>query len=136
MAAAFRKGFVYFAVVFTLAFVMGVARALVIAPRLGERTAVLLEVPILVLASWIVARRLLRDRPYTLPQRAGMGATGFALTMVSEVVLAAIMRGQSPAAWAAAVGTPLGLVGLAGQLAFAAMPIFAGQRRGDVAPKA
>jgi len=28
--------------------------------------------------------------------------------------------------WAATLATPLGLVGLAGQLAFAAMPLFAG----------
>lgn len=130
MAAAYVTGLLYFLLVFTFAFATGVAKVLVVAPRLGLTAAVLLEVPLLVVASWIVARRLLRNRPLTLPQRAAMGAIAFALTMVSEAALAAIMRGQGLAEWAAAVATPLGLVGLSGQLAFAAMPIFAGHRRG------
>lgn len=92
--------------------------------------AVLIEVPILVVASWMVARRLLRDRCLALPQRAVMGAEAFALTMASEAALAAVIRGQGLADWAAAVATPLGLAGLAGQLAFAAIPVFAGRRRG------
>ena len=69
MAAAYFAGLLCFALIFTLAFVMRVARVLVVAPRLGPTAAVLLEVPILVVASWIVARRLLRNRPLTGPQR-------------------------------------------------------------------
>ena len=130
VAAALLPGLLYFAAVFILAFATGVARELVVAPRLGVTAAVLIEVPILVVASWMVARRLLRDRSLTLPQRAVMGAEAFALTMASEAALAAVIRGQGLADWAAAVATPLGLAGLAGQLAFAAIPLFAGRRRG------
>ncbi len=134
MAAACFTGLLYFAAVFTFAFATGVARVLVVAPWLGPTAAVLLEVPILVLASWIVARRLLRNRSFTLPQRAAMGASAFALTMVSEAALAAIMRGQGVVDWAASVATPLGLVGLAAQVAFAAVPIFVGPRRTGLSP--
>lgn len=56
----------YFATVLAFAFAMGVARTLVIAPLIGVTAAVLLEVPILLAASWVIARRLLRDRDLAL----------------------------------------------------------------------
>jgi hypothetical protein len=129
MVAACIMGLRYYAIIFGLAFVMGVTRTLVVAPRLGAVTAVLLEVPIIVAVSWTVARRLLRPHSFTLPQRAAMGATAFMLTMVSEVVLAEILRGQSIVGWATAVLTPLGLIGLAGQIAFAILPIVVARHR-------
>ena len=113
MAAALVWGLVYFALVFAFAFATGAARVLVLAPLVGPAAAVLCEVPILILASWIIARRLLRNRGFTLVQRAAMGATGFALTMVAEASLSAIMRGLTLEAWAMAVASPIGLVGLA-----------------------
>lgn len=134
MVAASFIGVRYFVVVFSLAFAMGVARTLIIAPQLGETPAVLLEVPIIVGASWVVARRLIRHRSLSLPQRAAMGIVAFTLTMVSEAVLSALMRGQSVADWAAVLVTPLGLVGLAAQAAFAVMPILAGLGRVKVTP--
>jgi hypothetical protein len=83
MVDAYFTGLLYFAAVFTFALAMGIAPMLVVAPRLGQTAAALLELPILVAASWTVARRLLRDRSLTLPQRAAMGATAFDLTMAS-----------------------------------------------------
>jgi hypothetical protein len=127
MAAALFSGLVYFALVFTFAFATGAARVLVLAPLVGPPAAVLFEVPILILASWIIARRLLRNRCFTRVQRAAMGATGFALTMAAEASLSAIMRGQTLEGWAMEVATPIGLVGLAGQVAFGLMPIFVGR---------
>jgi hypothetical protein len=126
--AVVLAGMLYFVIVFTFAFAMGVARTFIVAPRVGTTAAVLIEVPVLLLASWGVARRLLRQRPFSFPQRASIGATAFALTMVSEAVLAGLLRGQNAMQWALDVATPLGLVGLAGQLGFAAMPIFVGRR--------
>ena len=127
MAAACFAGLRYFAIIFTFAFAMGVARALVIAPRLGEMTAVLLEVPIIVAASWAVARHLLKDRFFTIAQRSAMGATAFILLMCCEAILANILRGQTISEWASELATPIGLIGLVGQLAFAVIPIFAGR---------
>jgi hypothetical protein len=126
MVTALRTGLLYFAAVFGLAFMLGVARTLVIAPRIGALSAVLLELPLLVGASWVVARWLLRRRPLTRSQQAVMGATAFGLTMLAEMVLAQTLRGQDVAAWAAQVAAPLGLVGLAGQVAFGVMPLLVG----------
>ena len=126
MATAFI-GLLYFIVIFTLAFATGVVRTLFIAPLLGPLAAVLLEVPVILSASWFVARRLLRGRSFSLAQRASIGALAFALTMASEAALSHLLRGQGIGQWAAAVATPLGLFGLAAQLGFAAMPVLVGK---------
>jgi hypothetical protein len=117
----------YFAIVFAFAFAMGVARTLAVTPWLGPTAAVLLEIPAVLAVSWIVARRLLRDRPFDAGQCAAMGAIAFALLMVSEAALAGVLRGQTLVAWAHDVATPLGLIGLAGQIGFAAMPLVVGR---------
>ena len=132
MIAACIMGLRYYAIVFGLAFAMGVARTLVIAPRLGATVAVLLEVPLIVAASWVTVRHLLRHCALTFPQSAAMGAVAFTLTMGSEVILARLLRGQSVIAWAADVMTPLGLIGLAGQIAFAVMPVLVIQHRNSL----
>lgn len=129
MIEACIMGLRYYAIVFGLAFAAGIVRTVFVAPRFGATAAVLLEVPIIVAVSWIVARRLLSSLSYTLPQRAVIGATAFMLIMASEVVLAGILRGQSVFRWATDVVTPLGLIGLAGQIAFAIAPIVVAKRR-------
>ena len=122
MAVLFT-GIAYFAVVFAFAFAMGVARTLIVAPRLGATAAVLLEMPVVLAASWIVARRLLSNRRFSLTQRAAVGVVAFALLMISEALLAGVLRGQDVSQWAQELVTPPGLVGLAGQIGFAAMPL-------------
>jgi Ca2+/H+ antiporter len=129
LAAIVAAGFCYFAIVFALAFAMGVARALLIAPALGETLAIFLEIPVLLAVSWFVARHLLRGRRFKVGQLVAVGAIAFALTMISEAALADAIRGQSLAQWAAGLVTPLGLVGLAGQLGFALMPALSGRSR-------
>jgi len=135
MIIACFEGLLYFGVVFTFAFATGAARVLVFAPRLGVAVSVFLEVPILIAASWIVARYLLRNQSFSIAQRVVMGVTAFTLTMASEAALAYMMRGESITDWAWAVATPLGLVGLAGQIAFGAMPIFVGRSRLGLSPR-
>jgi hypothetical protein len=128
-ASVLAIGFVYFAAIFTLAFALGVARTLILAPRLGATAGVFLEIPILLIASWLLARQLVRHRSFAFVDRAAIGAIAFALTMVSEAVLAGAIRGQSLAEWVRDLATPLGLVGLCGQLGFAMMPLLAGARK-------
>ena len=127
---AISKGVIYFAAVFAFAFVMGVVRTLFVAPYVGSAVAVGIEVPIILAASWFVARRLLRRTSLTLVERATMGAIAFGLTMISEAALSVAMRGESVSQWAVALATPLGLLGLAGQVGFAVIPLFAGRQSG------
>jgi hypothetical protein len=119
-------GLYYYLIVFTFAFLMGVARVLVVAPRLGQMAAVMIEVPILIAASLFVSRYLIGSSVLTVLQLALMGLTAFILTMASEALLAELLQGNGVAAWAASLATPVGLLGLAGQVIFALMPIFVG----------
>jgi hypothetical protein len=129
LAKAGFLGLNYFLIVFTFAFCMGVARVLLVAPRLGPMAAVLIEVPILIAVSWFVSRYLLRNSVLSLLQLALMGLTAFILTMASEALLAEFLQGNSVAAWAASLATSIGLLGLAGQIIFALMPIFVAYAR-------
>src|SRR4051812_22335794 len=92
-------GTAYFALVFALGFILGTIRALLIAPRLGEAGVVLLELPIMLLASWIacgwVIRRL-RVNP-AFAARLTMGATAFVLLMLAELGVSVFAFGRTPA---------------------------------------
>ncbi|HSF62739.1 MAG TPA: hypothetical protein VLA78_00005 [Paracoccaceae bacterium] len=119
----------YFALVFAAGFALGTARVLLLAPRLGETGAVALELPVMIALSWLSASWVLRRRP--LPPgapRLAMGAVAFALLMGAEAALAVLAFGQTPAAWAAALATPPGALGLAGQILFALIPWLHGRR--------
>ena len=127
--AIFSRGFLYFAAVFAFAFVMGVIRTLVIAPRVGAAAAVAIELPIVIGISFLVARRMLRDHAFSLGERGAMGAIAFILLMIAEAALSVVLRHESVAVWAANLVTPLGLLGLAGQIGFGLMPLMVGDER-------
>ena len=119
----------YLAGIFALAFCLGVLRSLWLAPRIGALAAVACELPLVLAASAWWARRLLARRP--LQGRAdalAMGALAFAGLIALECGLALFVFGQSLRDWGGALTTPPGLLGLAGQLGFAAMPAAVWQR--------
>jgi hypothetical protein len=124
MAKAVILGGLYFAIVFAFAFALGILRVVVIAPAIGALSAVLIEVPVVIGASWIVATRLLRHHCLSTRERVMMGGIAFALLMVAEASLARTLSGQSIRQWATAVMTPIGLIGFAGQVIFGLMPLF------------
>lgn len=114
----------YLAPVFGLAFVLGVVRSLWLAPRLGEVGAVLVEVPLILGFAWVVGARVLRRRP--LPGRAARAAMGLlALLMLLglELALGRLAFGRPLSAILAAMATPAGLIGLAGQIGFGLIPL-------------
>ena len=127
--AIFSRGFLYFAAVFAFAFVMGVVRTLFIAPRVGAVAAVAIELPIIIGVSFLVARRMLRGHALSLGERGAIGAIAFILLMIADATLSVVMRRESVAVWAANLVTPLGLLGLAGQIGFGLMPLFIGDEQ-------
>lgn len=119
----------YWAVVFALGFVLGTIRVMWIIPLVGLLPATALELPVILLASWLVANWVLHTFSIVLPSEAlAMGALAFALLMASECVLAVVLMGQSPVDWIAGLLQPHALLGLAGQLVFALMPWLIAQR--------
>lgn len=95
-----------------------------IAPRLGEVGAVMVEVPLVLAISWVAAGAVLGRWPLRrLRDRAAMGALAFALLMALELALGGFGFARSLPQMLAAMGTPAGLIGLAGQIGFGLIPL-------------
>jgi hypothetical protein len=118
---------VYFAVVFAVAFVMGVARTLILAaaPDVPRLVAVLVEAPILVVASWFICRRVAHglNVPGNPGPRMIMGGAGFAFVLTAEVALSVLAGGRSIAEHFALYADPSHATGLAAQVVFAIIPL-------------
>lgn len=130
VAMTIRAALEYFAIVFVVAFALGTLRTLVVAPWLGALPAVLLEVPLILLVAWFTAARVLRRWPVEaggFPALLAMGGVAFTLLMLAEALVATHAFGQSLTEWLASLATPEGLAGLAGQIAFALVPLCRGR---------
>lgn len=132
MRRALTAGLSYGLIVFGFGFVLGVIRTFVLLPVVSPVTAVLIELPFMLLISWLVARWLVaRHRVPALSEaRAAMGALGFAVLMSFELALAYLLYGLRPAEYLPLVVQPEALPGLAGQLVFAVIPLLLGRRAG------
>ena len=129
-------GAVYFGVVFAVAFCLGTLRVLVVEPAVGALSAVLMEAPILLGLSWIVAHRLVSRwiAPGDVQAAALMGLTAFILLMGAELALSTLVFGESPAGFASGWTTPPGAAGLASQIGFALIPVVNLLARRDASP--
>ncbi|MDK9697171.1 MAG: hypothetical protein OEL76_12325 [Siculibacillus sp.] len=127
MSAVVKAAAGWFAVTFAVAFGLGAVRQTLVAPRFGALAAVAIEVPILLVVSWVVARWAVRrfavsDRPTS---RLAMGGLAFTMLQASELALASAF-GTPPSTYLAAVLTAPGALGFAAQVAFAFMPFVVG----------
>src|SRR4051812_6385929 len=97
MTPSIRAGVVYFASVFALGFALGVLRVQITGPAVGEFAAVLLEIPIILTASWFTARWCVAQ--FSVPpdgaERLTMGFVAFSLTMLAELALSVILFGHT-----------------------------------------
>ncbi len=92
-----KAGLLYFALVFGAGFVLGTIRTLWIVPRLGTRTAELMEAPIMLAltvaaARWIVRRFAVPPIP---SRRLGVGCIALGLMLFAEFRLGLWLRGLS-----------------------------------------
>lgn len=125
MTRAVWAGALYFGCVFAVGFVLGTARVLVVAPRLGELLATLVELPVILVAAWLISLWLTRwlAVPREPAARWVMGSIAFALLMVAEAVLAAALLGVSLGEHVGRYRQLPEAIGLAGQVAFALLPL-------------
>ena len=114
--------------VFALGALLGTARVLVLAPGIGETRAVLLELPLMLAASWVVAGAVLRRWPGARP--LGLGLAALALLLAAEMALGFALSGRPPAAWLVDQARLPGALGLAGQVMFGLIPWARAQRSG------
>ncbi|GHG33790.1 hypothetical protein ACFP76_14025 [Paracoccus aerius] len=120
----FRAGLTYFAVVFAFGMAFGVMRNTLLAPRLGVTASVILELPVMLLLSWLACGAILRRTTHSgrIRDRVIMGAVALAFLWLSEALLA-IALGASAAGFFASFATPAGALGALAQIAFAAFPL-------------
>ncbi|MDZ4867418.1 MAG: hypothetical protein SGI91_08870 [Alphaproteobacteria bacterium] len=125
MAVALKAGVLYFAIVFAAGFALGALRVMVIAPRLGETGAVLLELPVMLTLSWFVCAWLVRLQGVSAAAvpRIVMGAAAFVLLMAAEAGVSVFAFGRSPAEHFEAYRAATAQIGLAAQVAFLAFPL-------------
>jgi hypothetical protein len=118
----------YFALVFGVGFVLGTLRVLLLVPALGERRAELLELPFMVLASFLAARWVLRR--FNVPRRPGprlaVGTCALGMLLAAELLLARLVSGESLADYVANRDPVSGAVYLLTLLLFALLPWLAG----------
>jgi hypothetical protein len=120
-------GAVYFLVVFGAGFVLGAIRVLWVVPRIGMRTAELLEMPIMLIVTVLAARWVVRR--FALPRtfaRFGMGFVALALLLGAELTLVVWVQGMTVRDYLAARDPISGTVYLVMLGVFAAMPWFVG----------
>lgn len=122
--AASRAGLAYTAAVFAFAFMVGAIRVTLVAPRLGDLVAVLLEAPIVLAVSWRLARwctrrfRVSADSRY----RGLMGVVAFVFLMALEFSVSVLAFGETSDRYFAKLATTPGIVGLVTQICFASIP--------------
>jgi hypothetical protein len=120
-------GVVYFALVFTLGFLLGTVRTLFVrdAPSDGRLLGVLIELPIMASASWFLYRYVIRRFAVasTVVARAVMGGLAFMLLLLAELLVGALFFGRTPGEHVALYREASYALGLAAQIAFALMPL-------------
>ena len=118
-----RAAIAYWAIVFALGFVLGTLRVLWLAPLVGLVPATLIELPVMLGASWWTSGWSVQHFGIEGGGEAlAMGALAFALLMAAECALAVVLAGQTPGQWLTELQAQHALLGLAGQVAFALMP--------------
>jgi hypothetical protein len=126
-AAPLRAGASYFALVFALGFVLGTLRTLVVADAPGgsRLLGVLIELPIVLTASWFLCRYVIRrfGVASAFGPRALMGGLAFALLLLAELMVGTWLFGRSVGEHVALYRDPSYALGLAAQLGFALMPL-------------
>jgi hypothetical protein len=120
-------GLIYFALVFALGFLLGIARTLFLqaVPGAGRLTGVLIELPIMLGASWFLCRDLIRRFAVasTVVARAVMGGWAFALLLLAELLVGALLFGRGPAQHFALYAEASYALGLLAQIGFGLMPL-------------
>ena len=128
---ALKASFVYFLLVFAAGFALGAIRVPFVVPRLGVRWAELLEMPLMLLASFLAARLCVRRYgPFSAVRRLGIGALALALLVAAELGLT-VALGQSIREYIAGRDPVSGTAYLISLVVFAVFPLVVGRRQGN-----
>lgn len=126
---ALKASFGCFGLVFAIGFALGVIRILFLVSVLGVRWAELLELPFMVLASFLAARYFVgRYGPFSAARRLGIGVLALALLVTAELALTLTLAlGQSIREYVTGRDPVSGSAYLVSLLIFAALPLMVGR---------
>jgi len=133
LSAGIRAGIAYAATVFGIGFLLGAARVLLLAPRVGATIAVLVETPLILAASWYAAGFWMKRLAVgaEIRTRILVGAVAFMTLMALEVALSVSLFHRSAGEYLAGLLSAAGGIGLAAQVCFATFPLCQAIVRGD-----
>jgi len=123
-----KAGLAYFLIVFAAGFVLGLIRVPFAVPRLGVRTAELLETPFMLAVIVWASRRLARQPPaWGRGQRLLAGLFALLVLVAAELGVALALGHQSPGAYIASRDPVSGSVYLASLVYFGVAPALWGR---------
>ena len=122
-----RAAAAYFGLVFGAGFVLGAIRVPLLVPKLGVRTAELIEMPVMCGVIFFAARWVVRHFVLcSLGSRITVGLVAFGLLVAAELGLAFAMQGLDPVAYVGSRDPVSGTAYALAILLFACMPSFVG----------
>lgn len=129
-----KAGSLYFMLVFAAGFVLGTIRTLWVVPKLGLRTAELLEAPLMFGLSILAARWVVRRLRFPLDwlPRLAFGGVALGLMLLVEFTFVLWIRGLTLRAYFAARDPILGTVYFLTLAAFAVIPVFVGRNPAEI----
>ena len=127
MSRVWKAALSYFALAFSAGFLLGAVRVLAVVPRLGERAAELIEMPIMGLVTIGAARWVVRRMP--TPKTSELVATGLialGLLVAAELLMVVLVRHMSIAEYVASRDPVSGTAFVVLLGVFAVMPLMVG----------
>jgi hypothetical protein len=131
MRRVLKAGAIYFAVVFGAGFVLGPMRILVLVPRVGERMAELIEIPIMLAVIAVTARWVTRrfGATHTRVDLLALGCVALALLLACEFTVVLWLRGMTIPEYVASRDPVAGVVYAVTLAVYAVMPLLLAPRR-------
>lgn len=126
-----RAAAAYFCIVFGAGFLLGAVRVPLLVPRLGVRSAELLEMPLMFVVIVLAARFVVRRHalPADTRTRAATGLLALLMLLAAEAALAIALQGVTLTAYIAGRDPVSGSVYLALLVVMAAMPLWLAWRQ-------
>lgn len=123
--AMFKAALASACAVFAFGFLFGTLRIFVLIPKMGPLAAVFVELPFMLMISALVWRWSLKRHRIApdMANRLITGLSGFIILMGLEFLLSWLIAETGPVRYLSEIANPAGLLGLAGQFAFALMPL-------------
>ncbi|MGD8415788.1 MAG: hypothetical protein PVH91_01885 [Pseudomonadales bacterium] len=125
------RGIVYFGLVFSAGFLLGVVRVLWLVPLVGDRLAELAEAPLMLVVIVLSARLVVRRFPASRSGHLASGVLALIVLVVVEFSVVLGVRGLSISQYLAERDPIAGSVYLLMLLVFAVMPRVLATRRGE-----